>query len=139
VPFPFLSDDWVTEARRIRDTYKGQLPPITTPIKLNLHLTGVPFQDEVLMGHLTTAGGDLELDIGALDKPDATITTDHATARMMFVDGDQNAAMQAFMSGKVRIEGDMTKLILLGQALQPYATSELGQQVAEELKGITEH
>ena len=58
---------------------------------------------------------------------------------MMFVDGDQNAAMQAFMGGKVRIEGDMTKLILLGQALQPYATSELGQKVAEELKAITEH
>lgn len=139
VPFPFLSDEWVAEARRIRDAYKGQLPPLTTPVKLNLHLTGVPFQDGPLLGHISTTGGELELEVGALETPDATITTDHTTARMMFVDGDQNAAMQAFMGGKVRIEGDMTKLILLGQALQPYATSELGQKVAEELKAITEH
>ena len=61
VPFPFLSDEWVAEARRIRDAYKGQLPPLTTPVKLNLHLTGVPFQDGPLLGHISTTGGELEL------------------------------------------------------------------------------
>ena len=30
----------------------------------------------------------------------------------MFVAGDQQAGMQAFMAGKVRVQGDMTKLMM---------------------------
>ena len=31
----------------------------------------------------------------------------------MFVKGDQSAAMQAFMGGKIKVEGDMTKLMAM--------------------------
>lgn len=139
MPHPFLSEGWVAEARVIRDKYKGQLPPITVPVKLNLLMTDVPFQDGTLKGYLSTTSGELEIEVGELDSPDATISTDHATARAMFVEGDQNASMQAFMSGKVKITGDMTKLILLGQVMATYVGSELGQKVIEEIKAITEH
>ncbi len=139
MPHPFLSDAWVAEARVIRDKYKGQLPPITVPVKLNLLMTDVPFQDGPLKGYLSTASGELEIEVGELESPDATISTDHATARAMFVEGDQNASMQAFMAGKVKITGDMTKLILLGQVMSTYVGSELGQKVIEEIKAITEH
>ena len=41
-----------------------------------------------------------------------TLSTDMETARKVFVDADQQAGMQAFMSGKVKVQGDMTKLMM---------------------------
>jgi len=34
-------------------------------------------------------------------------------ARQMFVEGNQQAAMQAFMGGQIKVEGDMTKLMAM--------------------------
>ena len=31
----------------------------------------------------------------------------------MFIDGNQQAGMQAFMSGQIKVEGDMTKLMAM--------------------------
>jgi putative sterol carrier protein len=31
----------------------------------------------------------------------------------MFIKGDQQAAMQAFMSGQIKVEGDMSKLMAM--------------------------
>jgi putative sterol carrier protein len=46
-----------------------------------------------------------------LDGADVTLTTDYSTARDVFVSGNQAAGMQAFMAGKVKVQGDMTKLM----------------------------
>ena len=37
-------------------------------------------------------------------------------AKAMFIDGNQQAAMQAFMSGQIKVEGDMTKLMSMQAA-----------------------
>ena len=39
----------------------------------------------------------------------------YAVAKKLFVDGDQAAGMQAFMSGQIKVEGDMSKLMAMGQ------------------------
>ena len=41
--------------------------------------------------------------------------------------------MQAFMSGKIKIQGDMTKLM----AMQGAPPDEFAKKVAEEIKAIT--
>ncbi len=51
---------------------------------------------------------------GTTDGADLTLSTDIDTARAVFVSGDQQAGMQAFMAGKVRVQGDMTKLMMQG-------------------------
>ena len=71
---------------------------------------------------------------GALDTPDLTLTTDWDTARKIFVDQDQAAGMQAFMSGKVKVQGDMMKMMAM-QTSMP--SDDIAKQVAEEIKGIT--
>ena len=48
---------------------------------------------------------------GLVDDADVTLTTDYATAKDVFVSGNQQAGMQAFMAGKVKVQGDMTKLM----------------------------
>ena len=63
------------------------------------------------------------------------MTTDYATAKLLFVDQDQAAGMQAFMSGKITVQGDMMKLMTL-QTSMP--NDEVSKQIAEEIKSITE-
>ena len=62
------------------------------------------------------------------------VTLDYQTAKSILVEGNPQAGMQAFMAGKIKVEGDMAKLMML-QTVTPDATT---QKVAQELKDITE-
>ena len=130
----FLSEEWMTAAKEIRERYADEIPEITSVIKINQVITDVPFGDGEVQSHLDTSSGHLTMELGLLDDADATITTDYDTARALFVDADQAAAMQAFMSGKVKVQGDMMKMMAL-QTVQP--ESDLTRQVAEEIRSIT--
>ena len=48
---------------------------------------------------------------GHVDRADLTLTTDYVTAREIFMSGNPQAGLQAFMEGKVKIQGDLTKLM----------------------------
>jgi putative sterol carrier protein len=54
----------------------------------------------------------------------------------MFVQGDQAAAMQAFMSGQIKVEGDMTKLMAM-QSQQPAAGGPSQAEIQAKLQAIT--
>jgi putative sterol carrier protein len=41
-------------------------------------------------------------------------------AHRLFIDNDQSAGMQGFMSGQIKVEGDMSKLMAM-QTVQPSA------------------
>src|SRR4029077_5707329 len=69
---------------------------------------------------------------GGTDEADLTLSTDIDTARQVFVAGDQQAGMQAFMSGKVRVQGDMTKLMMQGASGGNAALSAALQEITEE-------
>ena len=56
-------------------------------------------------------------------------------ARKMFIENDPNASMQAFMSGQIQVEGDMTKLMLMQSAGPP---SEESQKVQAAITAMTE-
>jgi putative sterol carrier protein len=74
------------------------------------------------------------MDLGHLDSPDLTVTTDYATARAIFLEQDPQAGMQAFLSGKVKVEGDMTKMMQMQIAMPK---DDLAEQVAAEIMAIT--
>src|SRR5262249_25681972 len=61
--------------------------------------------------HMGARDGKGEWGIGHASDADVTLTTDYVTAKQVFVSGDPNAGMQAFMQGKVRVQGDMAKLM----------------------------
>ena len=56
------------------------------------------------------------------------------TAKAIFVEQDPSAGMQAFMAGKIKVEGDMTKLL----AMQASAPDAVAMEMAGRLKEITE-
>ena len=41
------------------------------------------------------------------------MTVDYDTAKAILIEGNPQAGMQAFMAGKVKVEGDMAKLMAL--------------------------
>jgi putative sterol carrier protein len=134
--YPFLSDEWLDEARKIRAEYAGKTPPVAHIVRMNLNVTAVPFSDEDIKAHMDTSNGELELDTGHLESHDLLVTVDYDTAKAILVEGNPQAGMQAFMAGKVRVEGDMAKLMAL-QA-QPAASDPNAAEMATKLREITE-
>jgi len=131
----FLSPQWMDAARAIREKYRDQTPKVTMVVRFNQIVTNVPFGEGVVHSHMDTSSGELVMDLGHLDKVDATLTTDYATARTIFVEQDPQKAMEAFLMGKVKVDGDMLKLMAMQTAIPQ---TELGLVVAAEIRTITE-
>jgi putative sterol carrier protein len=130
VPYKFLSDEWVEAARKIREEVGG---PATAPqpVKMNLVITDVPFGDGTVEAHMDTTSGVVVLETGHVETPDVTATLDYGTAKAMMVDANPQAAMQAFMAGKIKLQGDMTKAMAL-QSGPP------NPELTKKIQGITE-
>jgi len=103
VPNPFLSPEWIAEARLIRAKFEGQAPKIPVSIRMNQVVKNVPFGDGVIHSHIDTSSGELVMDLGHLE-------------------------------GKVKVEGDMTKMMQMQIAMPK---DDLAEQVAAEIMAIT--
>ena len=137
--FPFLSDEWIAEARKIRAEMADparEAAAAPASVRMNQVITEVPFGDGRLDAHLDTSSGTLEMETGHLEQPDVTVTLDYATAKAIFVDGTLEAGMKAFMDGKVRVQGDMAKLISALQQLAPPDPNAVDQAQAR-IRDIT--
>ena len=131
--YPFLSDEWMAEAKKIREEYAGKSAAPPQKMKMNQIITEVPFGDGTINAHMDTSSGELDMDTGHLDDAEVTITIDYATAKAIFVDGNPQAGMQAFMAGKIKVQGDMTKMM----ALQSGAPDPVQAEIAAKIKEIT--
>jgi hypothetical protein len=121
----FLSDEWFTEVRKIRD--EANVPAPTGPaadLKLNIVVTGGPDGDKEI--HM--AAGDFQE--GLIDDAPTKLTVPYEVAKKTFIEGDQQAGMQAFMQGQIKVEGDMSKLMAM-QSQQPSAEqADLQKKIA---------
>ena len=131
--YPFLSEEWMTEAKKIREEYRGSSSAAAQPVKINQIITEVPFGDGDVKAFMDTSEGTMNLDLGELENPDLTVTVDYATAKAIMVDGNPQAGMQAFMAGKIKVQGDMTKMM----AMQSGAPDPMQEEIAAKIKEIT--
>jgi putative sterol carrier protein len=131
---PFLSEAWMNEARAIREKYADQVPEVNAVIKMNQVVTDVPFGDGEVHSYLDTSSGALTMELGELDDADVTVTTDYDTAKALFVDQNQEVAMQAFMTGKIKVQGDMMKMMQMQTAIP---SNDFSEKIADEIKAIT--
>jgi hypothetical protein len=125
----------MAEANRIREEFRCQVQAGGHVIRMNQVITDVPFGDGTVMAHVDSSSGELEMGTGHLDTPDVTITLDYDTARSIFVDGNPQAGMQAFMAGRIKVQGDMTELLLLAQQVNP---GPAANEVQQRIKDLTE-
>lgn len=134
---PFLSAAWMDEARAIREKYAAEAAKVTASIRMNQVITDVPESvgsGDTIRAFMDTSSGDVVMELGELEAPDLTLTIDYDTARKIFVEQDQAAGMQAFMSGKIKVQGDMMKMMAM-QTSMPQ--DDIAKQIATEIKGIT--
>ena len=69
----------------------------------------------------TSGNTELSLDGGKIqkglaDNAKTTLNLDEDTLRKVFLEFDLTAAMQAFMTGKIKVQGDMSQLMALQTA-----------------------
>jgi hypothetical protein len=124
---PFLSQAWFDEVEKLQ----AEAPPppaAMADLTLNIVVTGGPEGDAEI--HAT--GGKFEQ--GLVDGAPTKLTVPYDVAKAIFIEGNQQAGMQAFMSGQIKVEGDMTKLMAMQQGGGPSP-----EQVAfqEKLKALT--
>lgn len=133
--YEFMSVEWVAAARAIGEEYADRVPPPPLSVRVNQVITEAPGGGQI-DAHLDTSSGTTVIDLGHLEAPDVTITVDYATAKALFVDQDPQAAMQAFLAGKIKVDGDVAKLMALqGQRLaQP---DPVAAEAAERIRAIT--
>ncbi|HXX49624.1 MAG TPA: SCP2 sterol-binding domain-containing protein [Myxococcota bacterium] len=125
----FLSDGWFAEAEKIQAEINPPVPPAIKDLKINMQVTGAPNGDvsfrmdngRMLKGH-------------AADAP-TKLVVPFDVAKAMLVDQNQQAAMNAFMSGQIRVEGDMAKLMQMQMAGPP---SPEAQKVSQLIKEMTQ-
>ena len=128
MPHVFLSDAWFAAMDEIRAAEgEPEIAPAMQELKLNIVVTGGPEGDR----EVSLQGGQFHQ--GAAEGAPTKIIVPFDVAKSIFIDGNQQAAMQAFMGGKVRVEGDVSKVM----AMQSVPPTESQQAFQEKLKGIT--
>jgi hypothetical protein len=134
----FLSPDWIAAAVALRDEYAHQLPESPTPVRMNLIITGVPHGDEAeIAASVDTGKTGLLPQFGHLDNPELTVTMEYAVAKSLFVEQDTEAVGQAFFGGRIRVDGDMSRIFLL-QSIEPSAEHRtLAGEVNNRLLALT--
>ncbi len=129
----FLSDGWLDNLIALNEEYADKVPAPIVKMRLNQNVTGVPFGEGTVQMHTDTSQGRPIVGRGHLDSPEVTITTDYETAKALVVVGDQAAAMQAFMSGKIKVDGDMTKIMV-----PPPPKNDAQIELDQKIKDMTE-
>jgi hypothetical protein len=123
----FLSDEWFAEVRKIID--EANAPEPTGPaadMKLNIVVTGGPAGDK----EIHSSGGNFGE--GLIDDAPTKLTVPYEVAKKTFIEGDQQAGMQAFMQGQIKVEGDMSKLMAM-QTQQPSPEQAVIQKKIAEI------
>ncbi len=130
--FEFLSDGWLDAVVTLQAEYRDRLPAPLVKMKLNQEINGCPFGDGSVKLHVDTTSGQGVLGRGHLDGADATVTLDYATAKALMVNQDQQAAMQAFMQGKIKVQGDMAKVMV-----PPPPKNDAQKELDQKIKDLT--
>ena len=135
---PFLSPEWIAAAKEIRDEFVDRVEPPSVAMRANVVVSDAPFGDGEVRGHVDTSDGVTIVEDGHLDDPDLTLSVPYPVALAIFVERNPQAAMQAFLEGKVKVLGDASKLLAIQPP--PDADSAVGvaREIAVRLDQITE-
>ncbi len=119
----YLSDDWakaVTEAVNADDSFRQQATGKN--VKLQYVVTT---PDGETKYYTELKDGQAQVGIGEIDDPEATLSADYDTSAALF--RNELNATAAYMSGKLKIQGDLMKLMQLQGLVNtiPNATREI--------------
>jgi len=134
----FLSPDWIAAARTIHDEYADQVEEPTESLRMNVTVTGAPFSNEPVLGHVDTTSGSAVPNEGHIDEPDVSVNIPYDIARQLLLDQQPEAVMIAFMSGEIEVEGDITRMLSLQDIEATAEQQSLAEEIVGRLMAITE-
>lgn len=124
---PFLSPEWFTELDRlVAEAGDLKIPPAMKAVELNITVTSS-------RGDAKAYLKDGVLYRGHKEGAPTSLTLSEDLARKVFVDADTAAGVQAFLTGEMKAEGDLAKLV----AMQMEEPSEPQKQLAAKIAAMT--
>jgi len=125
VAVKYLTDEWasaVTEALNSSDDFKTAAS--NQSVKLQQVVTDTPDGNEAKY-YFKIDGGQAEVGLGDLPEAEATLTQNYETSVAILK--EELNAQNAFMQGKLKIQGNMMKLMQLQGVFNamPKATSDV--------------
>lgn len=121
----FLSNDWFDLVAKLNnETPELNLSPNLHALVLNIHIKDT--------AQLYLKEGKLWQ--GSQDTAKSTLVLDKDTLQTLIANKDEHAALEAFMTGKIRVEGDMSALL----SLQSAKPSQEQKALYKEILAITE-
>jgi len=123
----FLTKEWLdalTVALQAHEGFKGATA--TTELTLQFEVSDAPAGTEPVY-LITLGGGSVQATAGPGASPDVTIVNSYETA-VAVAKGELNTQM-AFMTGKIKVSGNMTKLITNQAMLTQFASATAAMEV----------
>ena len=123
----FLTKEWLealTLALQAHEGFKGATA--TTELTLQFEVSDAPAGTEPVY-LITLGGGSVQATAGPGASPDVTIVNSYETA-VAVAKGELNTQM-AFMTGKIKVSGNMTKLITNQAMLTQFASATAAMEV----------
>jgi putative sterol carrier protein len=109
----FLSDEWAAQVQEKLNSNEGfKSAAASQTAKLQQVITTPDGEKKY---YFKLEGGAADVGIGEIDGPDATISQDYDTA--VALSKNELTGTSAYMSGKLRVSGDLMKLMQLQGAL----------------------
>ena len=120
----FLSEEWASEVTTALDNHPGFKSAIgDAELAIQFSTTEAP--DGEVDYYLKAGGGNATMALGTLEGADVTVKQSYDTATAISK-GDLNT-QTAFMTGKLKVSGNLAKLMMHQNAIQQWgsAVSEL--------------
>ena len=125
----YLSQEWLDEGRKLSDEFPER-PGASA--RMQYVVTGAP-EGDVKYHWVLENGKILESTVGEDPNADFTITTTYEDSKKM-QDGELDANA-AFMQGRMKVTGNMGKLM----ALMPLTQSPEYKAIQEKIRAVTEY
>lgn len=114
----FLSEDWVQDVTKTLQAHEGFKNSMGAA-DLGIQFVTEDAPDGEVGYFLSASGGNFAMKLGALDDPDVTVKQSYETATAISK-GDLNI-QTAFMTGKLKVSGNLAKLMMHQSAIQQWA------------------
>ncbi|MPZ53175.1 MAG: hypothetical protein GEU79_10665 [Acidimicrobiia bacterium] len=123
----FLSEEWaqaVTDALNAHEGFKNSMGD--ADLSIQFVTTDTPAGGETPY-YLAATGGNAAVTLGTAEGPDATVTQTYETATAIS-SGELNT-QTAFMTGKLKVTGNLAKLMMHQNAIQQWGSAVSDIQV----------
>ena len=116
----FLSEEWTEEVTSALNNHEGFKNAIGAA-DLGIQFVTEDGPDGEVNYYLSTSGGNATLSLGELDGADVTVKQSYDTA-VAISKGDLNT-QTAFMTGKLKVSGNLAKLMMHQNAIQQWGAA----------------